>query len=88
MNAPGLRLNRIRPSTASFIFQTISQWADSVVWRKTDAGFNNIHAIRTHYLPVISVSHALNEIANALVEEMDKTGELTHPIYPKVIIRK
>ncbi len=52
------------------------------------AGFNNIHAIRTHYLPVISVSHALNEIANALVEEMDKTGELTHPIYPKVIIRK
>ena len=52
------------------------------------AGFNNIHAIRTHCLPVTSAEHALTEIADALVEEMDKSDDTVRTIYSKAVIRK
>ena len=51
------------------------------------AGFNNIHAVRTHYLPISSVEHAMDEITESLVEEMDKSGDLNRTVYGKAIIR-
>ena len=52
------------------------------------AGFNNIHAVRTHYLPISSAEHAIEEITEGLVSEMDKTGDLNRIVYSKTIIRK
>ena len=52
------------------------------------AGFNNIHAVRTHCCPISSVEHALPEIADALVEEMGRTGEVGRMIFSKAVIRK
>lgn len=52
------------------------------------AGFNNIHAVRTHYLPISSAEHAIEEITEGLVGEMDKTGDLNRIVYSKTIIRK
>ena len=51
------------------------------------AGFNNIHAVRTHYLPISSAEHAIDEITEGVIEEMDKTGDLNRIVYGKAIIR-
>ena len=52
------------------------------------AGFNNIHAVRTHCLPITSAEHALTEIADAMVEEMDRSGDMIRTVYSKAVIRK
>ena len=52
------------------------------------AGFNNIHAIRNFPLPVTSAEHDIPRIAEALIEEMTRSGPVERLIPIRTVIRK
>ncbi|NLZ60292.1 MAG: LacI family transcriptional regulator [Lentisphaerae bacterium] len=52
------------------------------------AGYNNIHAVRNHILPISSVRHNTEEMARIIVEGASKTNSQTTPVQAKVVLRK